>query len=126
MEKIQFGANDIENTLAKMNAGELDRLPFGVIQVDSAGLITKFNAAEADVTGYNPEEMIGRYFFSEVAPCTDSPQFYGRFKEEVVHAGRNLLFEYLLEKEGLGSMRVNVQIKKALGDDAYWILIKRI
>ncbi len=40
MEHITFGSEDIENALARLDREQLDRLPFGAIQVDPEGNLT--------------------------------------------------------------------------------------
>src|SRR3990167_8957062 len=82
MELVSFGSNDIENTLAKMTAGQLDKVAFGAIQLDSSGKILQYNAAEGDITGRKPSEVIGKSFFRDVAPCTNRPEFQGDWCKE--------------------------------------------
>lgn len=62
MEMIRFGSDDIENTLAKMQDSQLNDVAFGAIQLDASGKIIKYNAAEGDITGRKPEEVIGKNF----------------------------------------------------------------
>ena len=126
MEHITFGSADIETALAGLAQEEFDRLPFGAIQVDERGTILRYNATEGALVGYDPEAMIGLNFFRDVAPCTDSPAFYGRFQEGVARRDLNVLFEYTFEKEDVAPLRVKVQMKRALGGDTYWIFVKRV
>lgn len=126
MEHITFGSDDIENKVAGMDREQLDQLAFGAIQVDGDGNILEYNAAEGAITGRNPREMIGLNFFRDVAPCADSPEFYGRFREGVERGDLNALFTYVFDEKDLGPLRVKVQMKKALMGDAYWIFVKRV
>lgn len=48
---------------------ELDRLPFGAIRLDKAGKILNYNQTEAELSGRKKESVIGKNFFTEVAPC---------------------------------------------------------
>ncbi len=122
---ISFGADDIENVLSKMNQDELNQLAFGAIQLDSDGTILSYNTAEGQITGRNPEEVIGKNFFTEVAPCTRSPEFYGKFKEGVKSKNLNTLFEYVFDYK-MKATKVKVHMKKALVGDSYWIIVKRV
>lgn len=70
-------------------ASELDALPFGVIRLDDEGTVLSYNRAEAALTGRDPQQVIGRNFFTEVAPCANLPAFAGRFRAGV--ARRHLL-----------------------------------
>ncbi|MFP4182626.1 MAG: photoactive yellow protein [Thiohalospira sp.] len=124
MEFVQFGTDDIENTLAKMKDGDLNNLAFGAIQLDGDGNILQYNAAEGDITGRDPKAVIGKNFFKDVAPCTDSKEFSGRFKEGVKNGDLNAMFEYTFDYQ-MQPTKVKVHMKKALTGDSYWILVKR-
>ncbi len=125
MEHVAFGSQDIENSLAKMNESDLDNLAFGAIQLDGDGNILQYNAAEGDITGRDPKEVIGKNFFKEVAPCTDSPEFFGKFKEGVAAGNLNTMFEYTFDYQ-MTPTKVKVHMKKALAGDSYWVFVKRV
>jgi photoactive yellow protein len=122
---VKFGGEDIENVLAKLDDKELDGLAFGAIQLDKDGKILSYNAAEAKITGRRPEDVIGKNFFKEVAPCTRRPEFYGVFKEGVEKNELNTMFEYVFDYK-MNPTKVKVHMKKALAGDSYWIIVKRI
>jgi len=124
MDFVQFGTDDIENTLSSMKDSDLDSLAFGAIQLDADGKILQYNAAEGDITGRDPKAVIGKNFFKEVAPCTDSKDFAGRFREGVKSGDLNTMFEYTFDYQ-MQPTKVKVHMKKALTGDSYWILVKR-
>lgn len=65
--------------LDALNEEELDALPFGVIALDTEGRIARYNMAEARFARLDRSQVLGRSFFGEVARCTDTPEFKGRF-----------------------------------------------
>lgn len=125
MDVVSFGSSDIENNLAKMSDQDLDKVAFGAIELDAQGKIIKYNAAEGDITGRKPEEVIGKNFFREVAPCTNSPEFQGRFAEGVKNGNLNTMFEYTFDYK-MTPTKVKVHMKKALSGDSYWVFVKRV
>lgn len=125
MEIIKFGEDNIQNILAEMDEKEIDELAFGAIQLDKKGNILFYNVAEGEITGRKPEDVIGKNFFEEIAPCTKSPEFYGRFKEGVEKDRLSALFEYTFDYK-MKPTKVKVHMKKALIGDTYWIFVKRI
>jgi photoactive yellow protein len=125
MEIVKFGAEDIENSLAKMTSKDVDGLAFGAIQLDAKGNIISYNRAEGEITGRNPEDVIGKNFFTEVAPCTNRPEFYGKFKDGVAGGDLNALFEYVFDYN-MTPTKVKVHMKKALTGDTYYIFVKRL
>lgn len=60
---------------------QLDELPFGVIELDDEGMVTAYNRAEAALAHTQVERVLGRNFFTEVAPCTAVKEFEGRFRQ---------------------------------------------
>jgi photoactive yellow protein len=77
-----------------MSPTDLDKLPYGMIQIDGAGRILKYNAVESRLASLDQQQQIGRNFFSEVAPCTKVQAFYGRFKEGVVREQLDTTFTF--------------------------------
>ena len=67
----------VENLTPK----ELDELPFGVIKVDLEGVVLAYNQAEAELADKSPDDVIGKNFFTEVAPCTNVQAFGERFRQ---------------------------------------------
>src|SRR5215213_8222075 len=65
----------------------LDLLPYGIIVVDEVGTVLYYNAREEQIAGRRRADVLGRNFFSDVAPCSQVREFYGRFKETMRRAG---------------------------------------
>jgi photoactive yellow protein len=59
----------------------LDALPFGVITLDRKGTIVEYNLYESNLSGLRHDDVIGRNFFHDVAPCTALREFEGRFEQ---------------------------------------------
>ncbi|MCC7054861.1 MAG: PAS domain-containing protein [Gemmatimonadaceae bacterium] len=85
---------EILSTADHMSAGELDTLPYGMIQLDATGRILKYNAVESRLAQLSQESTIGRKFFTEVAPCTKVQQFHGQFKEGVLRESLDTTFQF--------------------------------
>ncbi len=86
--------DDLLDAADRMTPEELDRLPYGMIQLDPSGRILKYNLIESRLASLDQQAQIGKHFFTEVAPCTKVQQFYGRFKEGVVHESLDATFTY--------------------------------
>lgn len=68
-------------SLSSVYKKQLDELPFGVIELDPQGMVTAYNRAEAELAHLQSERVIGKNFFTEIAPCTAVKEFEGRFHE---------------------------------------------
>ena len=122
---IAFGKTDIDNVLNKLSNVEIDKLAFGAVQLDASGKILKYNAAEASITGRNAGSVIGSNFFTEVAPCTNAPNFKGVFDAGVKSGDLNTLFEYVFDYN-MAPTKVKIHMKKAISGDTFWIFVKRL
>lgn len=122
---IAFGKNDIENVLGKLTNVEIDKLAFGAVQLNADGKILSYNAAEASITGRSAASVIGKNFFKDVAPCTDSPQFRGVFDAGVAAGNLNTMFEYVFDYN-MAPTKVKIHMKKAISGDTFWIFVKRL
>jgi photoactive yellow protein len=125
MRLVKFSAHNVANELANMNDEDLDSLAFGAIELDRTGKIVRYNAAEADISGRNQEGMVGRNFFTDVAPCTRSDAFEGRFRAGVAAGKLDVQFTYVLDHEMVPT-EVRVRMHQIENKDTYWVLIKRV
>ena len=78
---LTFQGDDLDAKLDGASEEELDRADFGIIKIDDDGQILFFNQYESDLSGVDPEDAVGKNFFTEVAPCTNNRLFRGRFKK---------------------------------------------
>lgn len=121
---VTFASTDTANAFAKLTEAQLDNISFGIIQVDAEGTILMFNDAEAGMTGRQKKAAIGRNFFTDVAICTDVPDFRGRFDAGVRSGMLDVVFEFHLGGDTMP--RVQVHMVKAARGERYWICTKRL
>ncbi|WP_158746924.1 photoactive yellow protein [Acidisphaera sp. L21] len=123
--RIEFGRNDIDNVLAKMTPNEIDRLPFGAVQLDSAGVVLAYNRTESSLTGREPADVIGRHFFDEIAPCCNTSVFRGTFDAGVEANHLDTIFTYVFDYK-MRPTKVKIHMRSALGTPTYWVFVKRL
>lgn len=125
LQKVAFGKDDAANVMSGMTTAQLDALAFGAIQLDGKGTILLYNAAEGAITGRDPKSVLGKNFFTEVAPCTNRPEFKGVFDAGVKRDALNTLFEYVFDYE-MSPVKVKVHMMRALAGGSFWIFVKRV
>ena len=76
-----------DQNLFELSEEEIDALPFGLIAVDYDGNIAQYNAYESRLARLPRERVVGRNFFTDVAPCTAVQGFMGRFQRFVQQNG---------------------------------------
>lgn len=124
--RVTFEQDDIANVLSTLDEEQIDDLAFGMITLDRNGMILQYNAAEGAITGRDPKETLGKNFFKDVAPCTNTDEFFGRFKKGVASGDLNVMFEYTFDYN-MAPTRVRVHMKNAPGSaEKFWVLVKRV
>ena len=127
MEHISFEGVNLAELLPRIPDSIKDGLPFGLVKLDLAGTILEYNMAEGDLTGVDPKWAIGKNFFDDVALCTKTQAFYGRFLEGVKKGFLNAVFDYTFDhREVATQVKVHmVTIPNHLGQKNVMILVKR-
>ena len=92
MEILHLENINLADVLPRIS--DINVLPFGMVKMDLTGKILEYNMAEAELTGTDPAWALGKNFFQEVATCTNTPDFYGRFAEGVKKGFLNSVFNY--------------------------------
>jgi photoactive yellow protein len=117
-----FGAAEAD----RLDDAALDELPFGVMCLAPDGLILRYNAAEGRLARLDPSTVVGRNFFTDVAPCTYTEDFYGRWKSLVDRdqEGSFARFRYVFDFK-FGAQQVDVEIHRVPGAARFYLFINR-
>lgn len=112
-ESLDMPSVDV-GRLGRMSPEQLDRLPFGVVTLDSNGRVIAYNDTESRLAGLPRESVLGRNFFGDVAPCTAVREFEGRFRDFAAGRTRMALetFEFVFNFRH-GAQRVVIMISPA-------------
>jgi photoactive yellow protein len=110
-------------TIDSMSEQELDALPHGAIQLDIRGTVLKYNAYEGRLAGLTKEQVVGKNFFRQVAPCTDVQEFYGRFREGVVCRKLHCKFRYRFTFKA-NPRDVTVTLFYSERDETVWVFVQ--
>jgi photoactive yellow protein len=127
MEHISFEGVNLAELLPRIPDSVKDALPFGLVKLDLTGKILEYNMAEGDLTGVSPQWALGKNFFDEVALCTKTAAFYGRFVEGVKKGFVNAVFDYTFDhRDEATKVKVHmVTVPDHLGRKNVMILVRR-
>ncbi len=100
------------SSLDNYDDAQLDDLPFGVICLDDRGTILKYNLAEARLARLDRSGVLGKDFFTQIAPCTATPDFEGRFRQFTASRDPRISFSYVFDFK-FGAQQVQVEIVRA-------------
>jgi photoactive yellow protein len=127
MEHISFEGVNLAELLPRIPDSIKNNLPFGLVKLDMTGKVLEYNMAEGDLTGVSPSWAIGKNFFDEVALCTKTAAFYGRFVEGVKKGFINAVFDYTFDHREIATkVKVHmVTVPDHLGRKNVMVLVKR-
>jgi photoactive yellow protein len=120
---LAFDDEGVGEELRHASTEELNEAPFGIIQLDDAGVVQFYNRYESNLSGVAPEEAVGTNFFTELAPCSNNPLFLGRFKEGIKEGKLDEYFTYTFTYK----MRPTLVDVRLYRDEAgnNWIMIQK-
>lgn len=113
---MQNTVRDYIDQISGMSKEELDTLPIGVITLGPDATVRRYNRTESELARKNAEAVIGTNFFTDVAPCTATPEFQGRFRELTAKTFGIVNFDYRF-KFPWGDKLVHVTFVKRAGQD---------
>ena len=123
MPKPNFNATDAE-ALTQLTSEELDSKPFGVIKLDPEGKILFYSSGESQLTGRAKEDVVGKNFFSEVAPCTDVQEFAGKYREGVAKRDLHTVFPYVFDYK-MEPRQVWVTLYWSDQSESGWVMVNQ-
>lgn len=116
-----FAASDMLDWLQESSPVDLDSLDFGIVAMTVKGIVVEYNHAEAMLSGLTPSRVIGRHFFTSVAPCTNNYLIAHRFEvEETLDATIDYVFTLRMAPQP-----VQLRLLKAQGAALMYLLVQR-
>jgi len=109
--------------VAGIDAESLHALPFGVIRLDQDGKVTFFSRTEARQSGFGDRPILGRAFFTEIAPCVGTPDLLRRIERARAAGTLDILFEHVGDFAD-ATRELRVRVKSATPGEL-WVFIDR-
>jgi photoactive yellow protein len=119
--QLAFAAPELLHSLEASDAAEIDALPFGVIGMALDGSVQCYNLTEAALSGLTPARVIGRHFFTSVAPCTNNALVARRFEAE---APLDDIIDYVFTLR-MAPTPVQLRLLKQPGTQRMYLLVQR-
>lgn len=118
-----FDDPDLARKVEALPEEEVDSLPFGAIRLDREGIVQVYSRAERHLSGSGHHERLGLDFFTQIAPCMDTPGFRGRIERARAEGHLDLEFGYVgdfADREREMTVRVQPATNGGL-----WIFLRR-
>jgi photoactive yellow protein len=109
-----------------LSDAELDALAFGVICLDVEGTILRYNLYESRLARLDRNQVIGRNFFNEVAPCTHCEAFEGRVRAFAARGSEAGVerFDFVFDFK-FGAQTVTVELIRAADAPRFYLFVNR-
>ena len=117
-----FDEPQLAQAVERLSPEKVHTLPYGAIRLDAEGTVTFYSDSERRLSGYR-KEVLGRTFFTEIAPCMNNPGFKGRIDRALAAGKLDIAFGYTGDMPS-GPMDLDVRIQSAAGGGC-WIFLKR-
>ena len=122
---ISFTDGGLQAALDHCSAEELDGLGFGVIGIDGAGVVQRYNAFESQAAGLSPQRVLGQPLFTSVAPCMNNFMVAQRFEDALADGSAlDATLDYVLTLR-MRPVKVKLRLLAAAGSGSRYVLVCR-
>jgi photoactive yellow protein len=94
--RMRFEQPDLLTVLCAASHEEYDAADFGIVAMDLDSVVSYYNAWESQLSGLQPGNVIGRHFFTEIAPCTNNFMVALKYEAEELDELVDYVFSYRL------------------------------
>lgn len=118
---MEFDAEGVIGQLDGSNPAQLNDLGFGVVAMNHEGIVQQYNRFESELSGLSPEAVLGKHFFTAVAPCTNNFMVAHRYEEsDALDETIDYTFTYKMKPT-----KVSLRLLKGTGDTMYLLVRPR-
>lgn len=71
-QPINFSDPALLDWLDRQTDEQLDEAPFGIVRMNREGIVVAFCKSESHITGITQEYALGKYYFTQIAPCANN------------------------------------------------------
>lgn len=124
-QAVSFSDVALRAELDRCSDEELDALDFGVIGIDAAGVVQRYNSFESKAAGLSSQRVLGQALFTVVAPCMNNFMVAQRF-EDALASGSTLdeVVDYVLTLR-MRPVKVKLRLLAAPGSTSRYVLVQR-
>jgi photoactive yellow protein len=95
---MNINQTSLLDDLEKADNEALDAADFGIVRMRADGTVIAYNTYESLLSGLLAESVMGKCFFTEVAPCTNNFMVAERFSEAgALDVELNYVFTYRMK-----------------------------
>jgi photoactive yellow protein len=119
---MSFVPETFVSQLPNVSRSSADAQPFGIVQVDDAGVIQLYNKWESEMAAVPVSSAEGKNFFTQVAPCTNNRLVFGKFKDGVAKGEIDAEFNYTFTYK-MKPTNVQIRLLRHAASRTNWVLV---
>ena len=124
-QTVSFSDVALHAELDRCSNEELDALDFGVIGIDAAGVVTRYNSFESKSAGLSPQRVLGQPLFTVVAPCMNNFMVAQRFDDALASSSAlDATVDYVLTLR-MRPVKVKLRLLALPGAETRYVLVQR-
>lgn len=125
VQRTDIAPKKLLKQLGELTAEEADEYGFGIVRIDDEGFVTLYNHAQSEFAGTVGEDVIGKNFFLEVAPCTNNGLFRGAFQRGIETGELDEFLPYTFTVK-MNPTAVRVRLYRTAGVEGSWMFCKPV
>ena len=118
-----FVPPEVLERVAQLSDEALDALPFGVVGLDEAGRVIRYNRFESELAQVPRAAATGADFFAELAPCTGNALVRGRFEAGVARGALDTCFPFTFSYR-MTPTPVRLHLYRCPRSGTYWLFVE--
>lgn len=115
---MKFDSPDLLTELENATTDALDTADFGAVRMKADGAVLAYNAYESGLSGLSPEGVVGKNFFTQVAPCTNNFMVAERYQAA---AALDAMLDYVFTYK-MKPTKVRLRLLKRAGAAEQYLL----
>lgn len=124
-QAVSFSDTALLAELERCTNDELDALDFGVIGIDAAGVVHRYNRFESEAAGLSVQRVLGQPLFTVVAPCMNNFMVAQRFEDALASGSPlDVTVDYVLTLR-MRPVKVKLRLLAAPGGAGRYVLVQR-
>jgi photoactive yellow protein len=118
-----FTTANLARTVEALSPNAIDQLPFGTIKLSPTGVVQLYSRREVELSGNRGTPPLGLAFFTELAPCMNTPKVKGRIDAAIASGKLDAEFTHIGDFSDR-EREITIRAQSA-SDGGVWLFLKR-
>ncbi|RYF66420.1 MAG: photoactive yellow protein [Cytophagaceae bacterium] len=94
---VDFSDPKLLDWLETQPNDQFDSVPFGIVRMTPDGVVAGYSKTESHITGVSKEYAIGKYYFTQVAPCANNMMVAAKYAQPDLDEELDYILTYVCD-----------------------------